>query len=491
MVSRPPPFVSLARPGACACLALSLGAALAQPSGMTPVHGAATVHQAGTKTTVTTVNGAGTRHSAIDWRSFQVPGGRTVYFAQPDASSTSINRVTGSDPSTIAGTLGSNGRLVLVNPAGIAVARGAVIDTAGFTASTLAMSRQDAIAGRLRFEEPGKGKGKDKRKDSDGGDDDDDGAGGGKAGPLKVDGRILVRGGDLVLVGPDLRIGKGARLEARDGALVLAAGRKVEITGRGLEGIRMEVHARDGEAVNFGTLQGDTVAIFARRLRHSGLVQAHAATDSGGKVVLHATGDADLRGAIAATAASRGGVVHVTAPRLALKPGASIDVRHAQGGGEILLGGGSQGRDARIANARRVDVAQGVQLLADATQSGHGGTVIAWSDDRLAYHGAISARGAGADGRGGYVEVAAAGRLDFRGTIDVGNGDGSSLPRSDMPHVPRSGQPAAVQVALARTDNEVASQAALGAAWLQAPGADRHGRAKRRIVVDDIQCRAE
>ena len=100
---------------------------MAQPVGMTVIHGTATVQQAGAQTTITTTNGAGTNHSAIDWRSFSIPADRGVYFAQPDAASMSINRVTGPDPSSIFGTLGSNGRLVLVNPAGIAVGAGAVV----------------------------------------------------------------------------------------------------------------------------------------------------------------------------------------------------------------------------------------------------------------------------------------------------------------------------------------------------------------------------
>ena len=70
---------------------------------------------------------------------------------QPSASSTSINRVTGSNPSAIYGTLSSNGNVVLVNPSGITVGAGAVVDTAGFTASSLQMSTADAQAGRLRF----------------------------------------------------------------------------------------------------------------------------------------------------------------------------------------------------------------------------------------------------------------------------------------------------------------------------------------------------
>jgi large exoprotein involved in heme utilization and adhesion len=89
-------------PGAVGALLLAWAAqAGAQPSGLAVLHGAATVQQSGSTTTITTANGAGTRHSALDWQGFQVPGGTTVFFAQPDAASTSINRVLGADPSAI------------------------------------------------------------------------------------------------------------------------------------------------------------------------------------------------------------------------------------------------------------------------------------------------------------------------------------------------------------------------------------------------------
>ncbi|RYY95119.1 MAG: filamentous hemagglutinin N-terminal domain-containing protein, partial [Comamonadaceae bacterium] len=101
--------------------------ALAQPRGAQVIHGGATVTYSGSNAVVQTTNGAGTAHSAINWQSFSVPAGSVTQFIQPSASSTSINRVIGDDPSSIYGTLWSNGHLVLVNPHGIAVGAGAVV----------------------------------------------------------------------------------------------------------------------------------------------------------------------------------------------------------------------------------------------------------------------------------------------------------------------------------------------------------------------------
>ena len=73
-----------------------------------PVGGAAIVGQAvmvsqGSKLTVTTQNGAGASHSAINWQSFSIPAGNTTYFQQPTAASTVINRVVTNTPSLIFG----------------------------------------------------------------------------------------------------------------------------------------------------------------------------------------------------------------------------------------------------------------------------------------------------------------------------------------------------------------------------------------------------
>jgi filamentous hemagglutinin family protein len=170
---------------------VSPGAAVAQPAGAQVIHGQASMVQQGNSLAITTQNGGGTNHSAINWQSFSVPAGSTTQFNQPNAASTSINRVLGNNPSAIFGTLSSNGRLVLVNPSGIAVGAGAVVDTAGFTASTLRMSDADALAGRLVF----------------GG----DGLGGG---PLAVEGRVLARNGDVVLIAPDVQVGGQALVQA-------------------------------------------------------------------------------------------------------------------------------------------------------------------------------------------------------------------------------------------------------------------------------------
>lgn len=394
IAAAPSPAVAGFRPVAMAAAVAAAFSAAGFARAQTAMHGTVETKQDGNKTTYTTTNGAGTNHSVINWQSFSVPGGTITHFQQPSTTSTSINRVTGNNVSEIFGTLSSNGRLVLVNPAGIAVGAGAVVDTAGFTASTLRMSDSDALAGRLAF---------------------GDGTGGGT---LSINGTVIARGGDVVLVAPDVRIGADAIVKAPDGATLIAAGQKVALTGRGLEGIQFEMQAPTDQAINLGRLEGDAVGIFASRLKHSGAIQATAVSNEGGKVVLKGGEIADIDGSVKAARGALGGQVHATASQVMLRSGAIIDVSGPQGGGEALIGGGWQGKDSRVANAMSTTIEAGATVNADATVNGNGGTIVAWSDGATRMSGALSARGGAEGGDGGRIETSGK-HLVMNGTADT------------------------------------------------------------------------
>lgn len=360
-----------------------VGNAHANPTGGVAVVGQATMTPSGNQLLVTTQNGAGTNHSAINWQSFSIPSGNTTHFQQPNAVSTVINRVVTNTPSAIFGTLSSNGNLVLVNQSGIAVGAGAVVDTAGFTASSLRMSDADALAGRLRFGE----------------------AGGAVAG-VSVGGSVLARSGDVVLLGAHVDTEQSALVQAPNGSTILAAGQQVEITGRGLEGIKLQVQAPTDQAVNLGTLKGGAVGIFAGTLKHSGLIQATAADLRGGKVVLKASGDTfvDGGGKILATG-TEGGSVDVLGGRVAVTDQAVIDASGDNSGGTVRVGGDYQGKNPDVQNATAVFFGPQATIKADATVNGKGGKVILWADDVTRAHGNISAQGGASGGDGGFVET--------------------------------------------------------------------------------------
>ena len=95
----------------------------------------------------------------------------------------------------------------------------------------------------------------------------------------------------------------------------------------------------------------------------------------------------------------------------------TIDVSGSNGGGEAYVGGGYQGSDPALRNAR-YNYTTGT-INADATLQGDGGTVVVWADNATQFSGAINARGGMLSGDGGMVEVSGKGTLGFSGLVDT------------------------------------------------------------------------
>ena len=125
---------------ACALLlfATDLFAAGTLPTGGVVSAGTATMSTQGNVLTVTNSSGA-----VINWQDFSVGSGATANFVQPSASSVVLNRVVGASPSTIAGTLQSNGRVFLTNPNGAIFTNTSQENTAAFTVTTNPISNAE------------------------------------------------------------------------------------------------------------------------------------------------------------------------------------------------------------------------------------------------------------------------------------------------------------------------------------------------------------
>ena len=134
-----------------ALLAPSLAVAQAPnsaPQGGNVVAGQASIGQTATRTQVNQT----TDRAVIEWRGFDIGANHQVDIAQPAASSWSLQRVTGPDPSAIAGRLTSNGGVAIVNPAGIVFQNGAQVDVAGLIATASDTTNQNFMAGRMTFD---------------------------------------------------------------------------------------------------------------------------------------------------------------------------------------------------------------------------------------------------------------------------------------------------------------------------------------------------
>lgn len=402
--------------------------AWALPQGATVVNGQVSVSQpsAGAMQ-IQASNGA-----IINWKQFSIAGGETTQFLQPSASSAVLNRVTGADPSQLLGQLKANGQVFLINPNGLVIGSGARIDTHSFIGSTLDIADADFLAGRLRF------------------------LAGSGAGRIRNEGLITVApGGRIALIAPDIE--NTGIIQAPDGSILLAAGRKLEITSMDLEGVTFEIQAPTDSVLNLGKLLAENGAVraFAGTLRHSGEIRAsRLVQDSDGSIVLAGSNEVTLTAdsvtsadgvaggrvlvqssngttrvsgeVSAAGAAGSGGDIRLLGQRVALESGARIDASGGAGGGQILVGGDFQGKNAGVQNAERVYVAAGAQLNADATVQGDGGRVIVWADDSTRYYGSLSARGGTDGGNGGSAEVSGKNNLEFAGAANLSAPAGSS-----------------------------------------------------------------
>jgi filamentous hemagglutinin family protein len=405
------------------------GLAWALPQDANVVNGQVTI----TQPSAGAMNINASNGAIINWRQFSIGSGETARFIQPSAASAVLNRVTGRDASHLLGQLQANGKVFLINPNGIVIGGGARIDTNSFVASTLDIADADFIAGKLRFFDAG------------------------RAGGIQNAGVITTApGGRVVLIAPTIE--NSGIIHAPDGKILLAAGHKLEVASLDLDGIRFEIQAPSDSVLNLGQLLADNGAVsaFASTVRQSGVVRAdRLALDADGSIVLAGSAEVTLTagsvtqangtngaggnilvqssdgttrvaGTVSAQgAAGAGGDIRVLGERVALQAGATLDASGAAGGGQIRVGGDYQGANAAVQNAQRVSVAEGAVLRADATVQGDGGRVIVWADENTRYQGALSARGAGAGGDGGFAEVSGKQNLEFTGTADLGAADGA------------------------------------------------------------------
>ena len=287
----------------------------------------------------------------IHWQRFDIAPGQTTNFIQPSSTSSVLNRVVGNDPSRLLGNLNSNGRVFLINQNGLLVGEGATIDTAGFFGSTLNLTDEDFLKGRLRFE-------------------------GGGHGDLVNRGYIRAQGGNIVLIAPNIE--NGGVIEVVDGEILLAAGKSIELASIDNPSIRYEVRADDNQVVNLGRIIAErgAASLFAGRLRHSGEIRANGLVrNADGSISLVASERVDIDGAVDASGETGGGKVQIHARDIALEAGGHID--------------------------------------ASATGKGDGGEVTLYAEHGVSVQGQISARGGEQGGNGGFIETSGLQRLDI------------------------------------------------------------------------------
>ena len=118
----------------------------AQPTGAKVVSGSASFKQNMNTMQITTSNKA-----IINYNSFNIGTKEVLNFVQPSANSVVLNRVILANPSSILGALNANGKVFLVNPAGIYFGAGSSVNANSFVATTLNISDNDFKNGNYAF----------------------------------------------------------------------------------------------------------------------------------------------------------------------------------------------------------------------------------------------------------------------------------------------------------------------------------------------------
>ena len=327
----------------------------ARPSGGQVVAGSAAIAQDAAATTIRQT----TDRAAIDWRSFDVGSRHSVRFEQPSAQSWTLNRVVGPDPSRIAGRITANGGVAIVNQSGVVFAEGAQVNVGALIAGAANISTPNFMAGRMVFDGA-----------------PDPGAAVENHGTITVADRGLA-----ALVGPAVR--NTGTINARLGRVTLAGAEtyRLDLAGDGLLAIDVTQAVRTapggGAALvtNTGVIaaEGGRVLLGAEAasglvedvVRHSGRIAADSTAERPGAVALRGVG-----GAVA------------------------VDGAISAQGGAVLAGGGLDiaAPTIRIGGELRVDGARGGSARVQATGA-------------MTQTGAVSARGAAPDGRGGRVAL--------------------------------------------------------------------------------------
>ncbi|SAK78094.1 filamentous hemagglutinin-like protein [Caballeronia temeraria] len=380
-----PLFVVVAAPGA-----------FALPVGEQVQSGNVTISRPNTSSM--TIN-QGSQKGIVNWNGFSIQSGERVDISQPSAQAVLLNRVVGSDASRIAGQLNANGKVFLVNPAGVVFAQGASVNVGSLVASTLGITNDEFLAGKYHFNQ---------------------GAAAGAKVSVEAGANLTASsGGAVALLGA--QVDNSGYVSATLGKIAIGAGSDItlDFAGDGLTMLKVNDKVANALVSNAGTLEADggqivmsvraADAATAAVVNQTGTVRARSVEARNGRIVLDGgtTGVTNIGGTLDATApdAGTGGRIDATGYHVAVNDGAQIRADGAQGGGRVRVGGGAAGKATDLANADALWMSPNAHVSADALVSGNGGNIVMYGTEAARVYGELSARGGPQGGNGGLVET--------------------------------------------------------------------------------------
>jgi len=376
----------------------------ANPSGFHSVYGQTEVSVSGNTTLVQ----QSSDKAIVNWDSFNINANEHVSIIQPQGG-IALYRVIGQDASRILGSLSATGSLFLVNQNGIYFGRNAQVDVGSIVASTLNINDADFLNANYRFS-------------------------GTSTHAVENLGIIKTQDeGYIVLLANT--VSNDGHLTAQQGSVALAAGNEayLDFFGNGLVKTKLTGDAVHAAVNQSGTIQADggnvqlATSARAAAINMQGVIQANSLAERDGSIVLEGGDHAQVAvgGEMHANGA-QGGTIAVTGEQVALFNGTHIDVSGTKAGGHLFIGGGFQGKQADLYNARTTFVGEQVTLNASAGDIGSGGQVVVWADGSTKFFGNIIATGGHLQGAGGFAEVSGKQSLHFAGHVDVGATNGKA-----------------------------------------------------------------
>jgi filamentous hemagglutinin family protein len=451
----------------------------ANPAGEQVVGGLAGFNRPDAATLIVNQN---TDRAVINWNSFSIANGELTKFVQPSSSSAVLNRVVTANPSSIYGTLQANGNVFLINPGGVLVGAGGVVNTASFVASTHDINTEEFMkGGQLNFK-------------------------GNSDASVVNQGNITAKEGDVFLIAKEVK--NEGQLMAKDGTVGMVSGTEVSLQAVGQGNYKVRLLAAEkpmtenggkktegsAEIVNAGVIQAANAVLEAKgsylpmAIKNTGVIEATglvengdgsvsliggegdilntgvvaalqrsldgqretggsimmtarnvtsdlgsvitaAGRDGGGMVQLRSGYTTELRGEISVVGASesaKGGKVQLLGENVGMFESAKVDASGGAGGGEVLVGGDYLGKNPNVPNAKATVMGSEAKIIADATSSGDGGKVILWSDEYTGFYGDIWAKGGPISGNGGFIETSSRNNLQVSGVgiASASNGAG-------------------------------------------------------------------
>ncbi|MBU3577884.1 autotransporter-associated beta strand repeat-containing protein, partial [Polynucleobacter sp. UK-Kesae-W10] len=408
---------------------------VAQPLNALPtngkvVAGSATISQTSNTMTVN----QSTQRAVINWDSFNVGKNATVNFNTPGSNAVTLNRVSGNSISVIDGAMHSNGQILLVNQNGVVFGKGAQVDAAAVTASTLNIADKDFMDGKSTYQ-------------------------GGGSGKIINKGTISTNTADgfIALLAPEVQ-NQGYVLARMGGSVAMAAGEQITLNFQGnhsLVGISVDKAAFKALVANKKVVETDGGLIvlaagaanqlMSSVVKNTGKISANSAVNNGGVIELVAN-TVTQAGTVEANSTAQGktgGQVNLVANDIKINKKSTTTATGTAGGGQVNVGlaqtqvsGGVQvnaqtpssntaeqnqavvaSNATQAVNAKQmantVTVKAGAVIDVSATQKGNAGSIAIWSQVKTTVAGTLKAIGGALGGNGGFVETSSKGAVNL------------------------------------------------------------------------------